>query len=79
MLTLIPLQLYTTSYCHLCEQAEVLLAKHQNINLKLIEISDNETLMTLYGTRIPVLQRRDNGTELNWPFNQHDIHTFINA
>lgn len=77
MPTLIQLSLYTTSNCHLCEQAVELLSKQQHIKLTLIEIADNNDLIDVYGSRIPVLQRKDNATELNWPFNAHDILRFI--
>jgi hypothetical protein len=76
--TLISLKLYTTSNCHLCEQAITLL-EQENIALTLIEIADSDALIALYGTRIPVLQRFDNSAELNWPFNQANVRAFITA
>lgn len=74
------LVLYTTSHCHLCEQAEALL-----INLKerypihwlTKEISDDDDLTEKYGVRIPVIQRIDNQSELNWPFSEDDIVMLI--
>jgi len=76
------LVLYTTSHCHLCEQALVIL-----INLKeqyaihwlTKEISDHDDLIEKYGTRIPVIQRIDNQSELNWPFSTDDIVMLIKA
>ncbi len=80
MPTLIQLNLYTTSNCHLCEQAAELLTSVENITINFIEIADNEELINLYGTRIPVLQRVNNsGSELDWPFNFQQIRAFINA
>lgn len=78
MPTLIELSLYTTSNCHLCEQAIELLSSQKNITFTLIEIADDDELIALYGTRIPVLQIVNNpSNELNWPFNQQDILNFI--
>ena len=76
------LALYTTSHCHLCEQALALLTsiKQQHaIDWLTIEISDDDKLIEKYGIKIPVLQRVDNQAELNWPFSAHDIAMLISA
>jgi len=77
MQSLITLKLYTTTNCHLCEQAMALLASTSNANIILVEIADDDALIAIYGTRIPVLQRSDNLAELNWPFNSINIQSFI--
>jgi len=72
--------LYTTSHCHLCEQAEALLyelSKQYELNWQAVEITTNDALIDSYGTRIPVLKNLDNNKELNWPFNQQLIASFI--
>lgn len=80
MLTLISLKLYTTSNCHLCEQAIELINRLDCFKqLELVEIIDDAALLSCYGTRIPVLQRTDNLMELDWPFNLSDINNFINT
>lgn len=72
------LKLFTTSSCHLCEQAEsILLSLEQTQHFTLIDIAEDDTLVDLYGFKIPVLQRTDNLTELNWPFTVNDILIFI--
>ena len=72
------LKLYTTSNCHLCEQAEQLLKSIKEVqDITLIEIAINDDLIELYGTRIPVLQRTDNLAELSWPFNSDEVKAFI--
>lgn len=76
MPTIIHLILYTTSNCHLCEQALELLTSQQNIDLTLIEIADSDALIDLYGTRIPVLHNESNAAELDWPFNLQDVIDF---
>lgn len=76
------LALYTTSHCHLCEQALALLIsiKQQHaIDWLTIEISDDDKLIEKYGIKIPVLQRVDNQAELNWPFSADDIVMLISA
>ncbi len=74
------LALYTTSHCHLCEQALALLISIKQeypIEWLAIEISEDDKLIEKYGIRIPVLQRVDNQTELNWPFSADDIAMLI--
>ena len=76
------LVLYTTSHCHLCEQALALLInlKEQHaINWLTKEISDDDDLIEKYGITIPVIQRMDNQAELNWPFTVDDIVMLIKA
>jgi predicted DCC family thiol-disulfide oxidoreductase YuxK len=76
------LVLYTTSHCHLCEQALVLLIRLKEqyaINWITKEISDDDDLIEKYGIRIPVIQRIDNQSELNWPFSENDIVMLIKA
>ena len=68
--------LYGTEYCHLCEAAESVLAR-ANLSWHGIEIADEDTLLERYGTRIPVLRRNDNNTELDWPFDEAAIQRFI--
>lgn len=66
------LYLYSTSHCHLCDLAHAIVV-HANVSVKTIEITDDEALLIKYGLRIPVLQRLDTLTELNWPFSENDI------
>jgi len=76
------LVLYTTSHCHLCEQAEAMLIHlkcRYEVNWLLQEISDDDDLTEKYGIRIPVIARIDNQAELNWPFTENDIAIFIQA
>ncbi len=72
------LKLYTTSHCHLCELAlELVLLHCKACAIALVEIADNENLLSKYGTRIPVLQRTDTLAELGWPFNENDLQHFL--
>ena len=74
-------QLLGTLGCHLCEQAEALLMPWVQIGLEveLIDIADSEQMVETYGLRIPVLRIADTGAELNWPFDQAQLQTFLGA
>lgn len=73
------LTLFHTAGCHLCEEAETLiagcLAKQgmEASSLRLIDIALDESLVQRYGVSIPVLHEDNSGRELNWPFGQDDI------
>ncbi|MDP2152875.1 MAG: glutaredoxin family protein [Methylotenera sp.] len=78
---MLKLNIYTTSHCHLCEQAEAMLTSIMNdydISWNSIEISDNEQLMETYGTKIPVIQIKGTDIEITWPFDAKAILTLIN-
>ncbi len=76
------IKLYTTTGCHLCEEAELMLlyliGKEQsfaNIQVQKIEIAENDRLVELYGIRIPVLSKLEN--ELGWPFSLDELHAWL--
>lgn len=81
----ISLNLYTTSHCHLCEEAKAMLVELSMIGLDKkfdlywveIEISEDAALLELYGLKIPVIKRLDVNHELSWPFSSADIQTLI--
>ena len=74
------LYLYTTAGCHLCEQAEALVAPclvRYGLVLEPIEIADSEDLMRRYGVRIPVLRLAGETRELGWPFTAEQFVAYI--
>jgi len=84
------LYLYTTSGCHLCEQAESLLVPvlvHANrlraqsgaVSLILcpVEITEDPALTERHGSRIPVLRVDGETRELGWPFDQEEAFAFL--
>lgn len=75
------LKLYSTSSCHLCEEATAILLSvgSNDFTWEEIEISDDDALIDRYGTRIPVLLNCRSGQELNWPFNRQDIVSLIST
>ena len=64
--------LYSTSFCHLCEEAEQLL-KQANQHWQCVEITEDSVLLNRYGLKIPVLQNITTQEELSWPFSMTDI------
>jgi hypothetical protein len=76
----INLILYTTSYCHLCEQAEVLLLNlnlRDNITWSKYEIMNDAETYERYEIKIPVLKRTDTNIELYWPFSEDELIVFL--
>lgn len=74
------LYFYTTSACHLCEQATQILEKlpaSKNFEVDYRDIADDAHLIELYGVRIPVLKREDNPRELDWPFDELVLGQFL--
>lgn len=69
--------LYTTSGCHLCERAEILIREATGRPVRLREIADDEALLERYGVRIPVLRRLETGAELDWPFDAAAIRRLL--
>ena len=74
--------LYGTLGCHLCELAEALieaecLQRPEAFSITLADIADQDDLMSRYGTRIPVLRRKDTDEELNWPFDREILRLFL--
>lgn len=67
------LTLFGTFGCHLCEAAEEALYRTSTAAWRNVDIADDESLLALYGTRIPVLRDECSGCELNWPFTSADI------
>jgi len=76
------LNLYSTSHCHLCEQAELLLtivSKQYDIHWQVIEITEDDALFERYSMKIPVIKRLNNNNEICWPFTSTDIEQLITA
>lgn len=71
--------LYSTSGCHLCEQAKLVLwpvLLQYHFRLVEIDIADDDSMIERYGTRIPVLGAANIQRELNWPFSAEDVDAF---
>ena len=83
---MLQLVFYTTSHCHLCEQAEQIfddlgfkkLISNKDISLEIVDIAGDDSLEELYGVRIPVLKRLDNDVDIGWPFTHFTLQNFLN-
>ncbi|MFK7831154.1 MAG: glutaredoxin family protein [Congregibacter sp.] len=81
-----PLTLFSTSACHLCDEAETLLVMAANaaqtaeagddISWSRVDIADDDALFERYGWLIPVVARED-GEELGWPFDLPALQRFL--
>lgn len=75
------LQLYTTLGCHLCEDAEAILAYcrgyYPEVQWRSIDIAEHADLVQQYGVRIPVIRFINTGAELAWPFDPGQVMAFI--
>ena len=68
--------LYTTAGCHLCEQAARMLEQLRADSLlgfDAIDIAEDESLVDLYGLRIPVVRNPVSGAEAGWPFSRDEL------
>jgi hypothetical protein len=70
--------LYSSEGCHLCEQAFVL-CQQANIaqQVRLVDIVEDDKLVDLYGTSIPVLENIETGEKLFWPFMLNQLEQII--
>ena len=68
--------LYSTWGCHLCEQAEQLLAEvSPDLTCQVIDIVDDEAAFSRYRTSIPVLCFGER--ELCWPFDALQLKNWL--
>lgn len=72
------LRLYVRPDCHLCKAAvDLLRALDSSLVPDLVNIEDDIELVHAYGDRVPVLQRRDTGAEIGWPFDAERLSDFL--
>lgn len=72
------LRIYSTLGCHLCEQAKAVLEQAQRtcvFEYTEIDIADDDNLLELYSTRIPVI--KIDQAELDWPFDLAKVTTWL--
>lgn len=70
--------LYGTLGCHLCDEAEALVAPvavRLGYELRHRDIAEEPTAPEEFETRIPVLER--GGRHLFWPFDETGIYRFL--
>ncbi len=72
--------LYSRPDCHLCEEAEELLARvAPERAVRVVDIEDDITLIDRYGIRVPVLRLEATGAELGWPFDSQGLAEFLGS
>ncbi len=72
--------LFGTLGCHLCEEAERIIAACdlKQIEITQVDIAEHEQWQEKYATRIPVLYHPPTKKELGWPFTEPDVQALIN-
>lgn len=76
------LTLYSTLGCHLCEQAEALLAElaqSEPLQWQVVDIVERDEWMERYAVRIPVLLCEGASDDLGWPFTLDDVRQYLRA
>ena len=76
---MIDLILLGTSACHLCEEAELILAACEQIKIEKVDIAEQEQWQEKYAIRIPVLYHTETKSELGWPFDQQQVQVFVDS
>lgn len=72
--------LYSGPNCCLCDQAEQIINQLPDraiIELTKKNVREDTKLYHLYGARIPVVERLDNQTIIEWPFDLAQLEEFI--
>lgn len=76
------LLLLGTEGCHLCEDAQAIVAACANeivpeIKIELIDIAEQPEWQPNYAVKIPVLLEPESRNELGWPFDRAQVADFI--
>ena len=79
----IKLLLLGTTGCHLCDDAEIIIAEaldkcKARVEVEKIDIAEQQQWQEQYAVRIPVLYHPESRSELGWPFNQDTLNEFLN-
>ncbi|QPG07056.1 glutaredoxin family protein [Salinimonas marina] len=72
--------LYTGPGCQLCEVAHSMLLQLPGPQSYVVITKNVRLSPELYhrlGARIPVLERTDSNAQLNWPFTQNELESFL--
>lgn len=71
--------LYSTPVCHLCDDAKALIARLPigSVRLEVVDITDDQALMRVYGLRIPVLKLEGADGDLRWPFDFEGLCRYV--
>lgn len=70
------LTLFIREGCHLCDEALELL-QECSLSATCVDIDDDLELQLRYGLRIPVLQWAEQPQQLDWPFDQATLRSWL--
>ena len=76
------LTLYSTLGCHLCDLALDVIKNcpaATEMNLVIVDIADDDVLVSQYGVRIPVVAGMQGKRELGWPFDVDELTYFLTS
>ena len=72
--------LYVKPGCHLCDEArDVLALAALERQVEESDITRDPGLTSAFGTRIPVLARKDTGKTLDWPFGPAEVRELVSG
>ncbi len=74
---MIELTLFQRDDCPLCDEAHERLLAAGVADFEPVWIDGDPVLEGKYGTRVPVLRRKDSGAELGWPFEVEQVRRFL--
>ena len=78
---MVTLSLLGTSGCHLCEEAEEVIAAclldSNKVTIEKLDIAEQEQYQAGFALFIPVLYHQESLKRLNWPFCAEQIGDFI--
>lgn len=74
------IRFYTTSGCHLCDEARALLepvARRRGLAVECIDIMDDPAAEAAYATAIPVIECPPRSEPLRWPFDTAALYRYL--
>lgn len=79
--SMLKINLYGTSACHLCDEAKATILSVLPDSLlsqfSMIDIMDDDFLYSQYSLSIPVFKIFSDEAQLNWPFSREDIQEIL--
>ena len=71
---------YTTSGCHLCDEAWALLepvARRRGVAIECVDIMDDSVAESAYAASIPVVECDARAEPLRWPFDVAALYRYL--
>ena len=80
MIVLRKIKMYSTLGCHLCDLALNIIRRspnHSKLELKVVDIAEDDCLIEQYGTQIPVVYDSATQSEICWPFTDEMFENWL--